>query len=366
MPADSQKKIVCVHLLNDYSGSPLILSMVIKGLVQSGYQVDLITSSEGNGFLSDLPVKYKFLNYRFHENKYIRLFRFFKAQVVLFFMVMQYAFSNVTIYINTLLPFGGALAGKLSGKKVIYHIHESYIQPKMLKSFLRKIAAWCADSAVYVSNYLLNAEQLPGVKNTVIYNALPDEFTTRATAGFHSAVKNQFTVLMVSSLKEYKGVRYFVELAAKIPQLKFEMVLNANQKEIDRFFEDMHLTSNLKLFTAQKDVHPFYERASLVVNLSIPDQCKETFGMTLLEGMCYGLPVIAPPAGGPAEVVRNGINGFCIDVRNSDEMQQSILEIHNNESLRKKLSHGALATAELFEESTLQCNVKRVVDAVRA
>lgn len=365
MPADSQKKIVCVHLLNDYSGSPLILSMVIKGLVQSGYKVDLITSSQGKGFLSDLPVNYKFLDYQFHENKYIRLFRFFKAQLVLFFMVMRYAFSNVTIYINTLLPFGGAFAGKLTGKKVIYHIHESYIKPKALKSFLRKIASWCADSAVYVSNYLLNEEQLPGVKNTVIYNALPDEFAERAT-GFHSATKNQFIVLMVSSLKEYKGVRYFVELAAKMPQLKFEMVLNASQNEIDHFFNDMQLSSNLKLFTAQKDVHPFYERASLVVNLSIPDQCKETFGMTLLEGMCYGLPVIAPPAGGPAEVVRNGINGFCIDVRNSDEMQQSILEIHNNESLRKKLSYGALATAELFEESTLQRNVRRVVESAGA
>lgn len=363
MPADQKKKIVCVHLLNDYSGSPLILSMVIKGLVKGGYQVDLITSKHGEGFLSGLPVNYKYINYRFHENKLIRLFRFFKSQFVLFFMVASYIVKDVTVYINTLLPFGGALGAKCTGKKVIYHIHESYIQPKALKNFLRRIASLCADSAVYVSNYLMNEEQLPGVANRVIYNALPNEFTTRAT-GYYEVTKDNFIVLMVSSLKEYKGVRYFVELAQKMPQLKFEMVLNANNQEINSFFEETNIPINLTLYPAQKDVHPFYQRASLVVNLSIPDLCKETFGMTLLEGMCYGLPVIAPPAGGPTEVVRNGINGYCIDARNIESMQQSILDIRNNTELQQRLSNGALATAELFEEATLQQNVKRVVDSL--
>jgi glycosyltransferase involved in cell wall biosynthesis len=362
MRADQQKKILCVHLLNDYSGSPLILSMVIKGLVRNGYQVDLITSREGEGFLTGLPVTYKYIAYRFHQNKVIRLFRFFKSQLILFCMVASYFRKNVTVYINTLLPFGGALAAKCCGKKVIYHIHESYIQPKALKRFLRKIASLCADSAVYVSNYLLNEEQLPGVQNCVIYNALPDEFTSRA-AGFYEN-KGSFIVLMVSSLKEYKGVRHFVALAEKMQQLRFEMVLNASEDAIRKFFEGTVLPLNLILHPAQKDVHPFYQRASLVVNLSIPDQCKETFGMTLLEGMCYGLPVIAPPAGGPVEVVRNGINGYCIDIRDMDEMQQSILEIHDNTTLQKKLSAGALATAELFEEATLQQNVKKIVDTL--
>ena len=364
MPADKKKKIVCVHLLNDFSGSPLILSMVIKGLVQGGYDVDLITSSETKGFLSDLPVNYKYVKYRFHENKLIRLFRFFKSQAVLFFMIAGYASKNITVYINTLLPFGAALGAKATGKKVIYHIHESYIQPASLKKFLRTIAAKTADSAVYVSNYLLNEEQLPGVKNTVIYNALPDEFATKAAANLHHVTRDKFTVLMVSSLKEYKGIKYFAELAAKMPQLQFELVLNATKQEIDLFFRDTQIVNNLKLFPAQKDVHPFYQRASLVVNLSVPNLCKETFGMTLLEGMCYGLPVIAPPAGGPIEVVRDGINGYCIDVRNGDRMQESIMEIHNNDKLRKNLSAGALATAELFEESALKSNVKRVVESL--
>lgn len=39
--------IVCFHLYNDFSGSPIVLRMVLDGLLQHGYQVDLVTSDGG-------------------------------------------------------------------------------------------------------------------------------------------------------------------------------------------------------------------------------------------------------------------------------------------------------------------------------
>lgn len=351
-------KIVCVHLLNDYSGSPLILSMVIKGLVKSGHTVELITSQGTTGFLSDLNINYSYLDYKFHSNKWVRLLRFFKSQISLFLLVLSYRNQNVQLYINTLLPFGAALAGKITGKKITYHLHESYIQPKLLKNFLKSVASGCASSAIYVSNYLMNAEKLNGVKNTVIYNALPDEFVERAESGFHLQQKKDFIVLMISSLKTYKGVFEFVKLAQKISEIKFELVLNASMKEISDEFEDISIPQNLQLFPVQKDVHPFYQRASLVVNLSNPEQCVETFGMTLLEGMCYGLPVIGPPVGGPAEVVTDGLNGYCIDSRNTDMVASQIRNIYNNKELQQQLSKGALLTAEKFEEQKLHKSIE--------
>ena len=354
MPANSEKKkIVCVHLLNDYSGSPLILSMVIKGLVHSGHAVDLITSEGKDGFLSNLPINYRSFNYRFHQNKWIRLYRFFKSQVAIFFMILSYRRENVHIYINTLLPFGAALAGKFTVKKITYHLHESYIQPVVLKNFLKKVAAWCAESAIYVSNYLMEAEQLKGVKNTVIYNALPNEFTEKAKHDYYLQEKKDFIVLMISSLKEYKGINEFVMLAVKMQELKFELVLNCNQEQIDKYFEDITLPNNLLCYPVQKDVHPFYRRASLVVNLSNPAQCVETFGMTLLEGMCYGLPVIGPTVGGPVEVVKDGYNGFSIDSRSIDMVAQAVNRIYRDKELQLHLSQGAIKTSSNFDEKML-------------
>jgi len=44
------KKIVCSHLFNDQSGSPLVLSTVIKGFLEKGFEVDILTSMESKGF----------------------------------------------------------------------------------------------------------------------------------------------------------------------------------------------------------------------------------------------------------------------------------------------------------------------------
>ena len=46
-------KIVAFHIYNDYSGSPKVLSMVVKGLLNKGCQVDLLTSCRG-GILDEL------------------------------------------------------------------------------------------------------------------------------------------------------------------------------------------------------------------------------------------------------------------------------------------------------------------------
>ena len=129
-------------------------------------------------------------------------------------------------------------------------------------------------------------------------------------------------------------------------------------EEITTHFKNITLPGNLQLFAVQKDVHPFYQRASLVVNLSNPEYCVETFGMTLLEGMCYGLPVIGPPVGGPAEVVTNGVNGYCIDSRNTEMVAEKIRNIYNNKELQILLGKGALQTAEKFEEQKLQNRIE--------
>ena len=41
------KRIICFHLYNDFSGSPIVLRMVLEGLLRKGFKVDLVTSNGG-------------------------------------------------------------------------------------------------------------------------------------------------------------------------------------------------------------------------------------------------------------------------------------------------------------------------------
>lgn len=359
-----KNKVVCVHLLNDYSGSPLVFSEAIKGLAKSGHQIDLYTSGQSQGFLTGLPVQDNTFWYRFYKNKYLRLTAFMISQMVLFLKLLKYWRQPIDIYINTILPFGAALAGKVMNKKVIYHLHETSINPPRFKKMLQLIAESTANTAIYVSHYLMKKEPLRGVTSSVVHNALPDEFVNKASSYRLHKIPGHgpFCVLMLCSLKTYKGVNDFVELAERMPHIQFELVLNSSQIYIDRFFASKKLPDNLQTYAATDNVHPFYERANLVLNLSHPDQWIETFGMTILEAMCYGIPVIAPPVGGVTELVMPNINGFLKDVRSKHDLRNTIHQIYADPILCKRLSEQALITSEKFKSDIMQQKVCEIIE----
>lgn len=358
----SIKKITFIHLLNDYSGSPLVLSNVVRGIKDAGYDCTVITSGNSVGFLSDIEgVSYSFFNYKFNPNKWVRLVLFFWTQLIIFFKIIKKRNDKSIIYINTLLPFGAALGAMLTGQKVIYHIHEISLRPLILKRFLKWIATLSSDYSIYVSDHLRQNEQLKNIKSATIHNALSDLF--KETADTYKVAKQgkneQFTVLMLCSLKAYKGVNEFVELSRRLPQIHFNMVINSDQVSIDDFFQSTNLPANLQLFSSQKNVHPFYQKAHLILNLSHPEQWVETFGMTLLEGMHYGLPCIAPPVGGPVEIVEDAINGFLIDQRNLDAVADKIIQLSKDQSLYQTFSKNAFSRSREFN---FEAKIKEIMD----
>ncbi|MCF0126758.1 MAG: hypothetical protein HUJ68_13585, partial [Clostridia bacterium] len=65
-------KIVCTHLLNNFTGSPNILRNTVLSLSEENEVVLLTSKSEG--FLSNLEgVKYKYNGYKWVDNKILLL-----------------------------------------------------------------------------------------------------------------------------------------------------------------------------------------------------------------------------------------------------------------------------------------------------
>jgi len=76
----------------------------------------------------------------------------------------------------------------------------------------------------------------------------------------------------------------------------------------------------------------------------------ETFGLTALEAMSAGLPVIVPTEGGIAEMVVDGENGYKIDVQHLNQIAECIKTILSDETLYIKLAQNALAYSKRFSE----------------
>ncbi len=345
-----------VHLLNDYSGSPKILRQV----AQSYPGKNTVLCSNSEGFLSDLPHK-QTIPYTYSKYKIITLFYFLKAQAYLFWFLIKHAQKTDLIYINTLLPFSAALAGKLKGAKVLYHIHEVSLH-SALKSTLVYMAKKTASHFIFVSDYVQNhyAHLKPFSR---IYNALDDHFIAQSQKS-KTQTNASFNVLMLCSFKPYKGIYQFVRVAKSLKNITFHLVLNADTQKIAAFKAQYRAVKNLKIYPKQKDVHRFYKQANLVVNLSLPSAWIETFGLTALEAMAYGTPVIVPPVGGIAEISPNKSVGYHIHPKHINTLSQTIKHLACNKTLYDDLSRRAYAHSTLFSSSVFQSQMQQTITSL--
>ena len=358
------KRIVCFHLFNDYSGSPKVLRMVLEGILKKGYRVDLITSKDGvlDELLNYGNLKKYSYQYRFSANTVVTMLRYTWAQLYTFFLSFRWMFcKDVVFYINTLLPVGPALAGRMMGKRVVYHYHENAFVKgafyKMLAAMMERLANRIICVSEYQASFLICKEKV-----TVIPNALPEAFVQRLKPNPENAFE-QKTVLMLGSLKEYKGTKEFIQLSQRMLQYRFVLVINDTQENIDDYLKDKYdtLGENLVLYPRQADVAKFYQQASVVLNLSDKRLIIETFGLTALEAMTAGLPVIVPTEGGIAEMVDDGINGYKIDVADLDKIEQHIQELLTDKTKYVEMAEQALACARRFDANEMIDQITRII-----
>jgi glycosyltransferase involved in cell wall biosynthesis len=354
-----QKTIIFIHLLNDTSGSPKVLSEVIRTAKDNGYKTILYTSNSTQGFLNGVADEEHFFNYRRSDSKYTILIRYLISQACIFWFVLNYRKLNCLFYINTILPFGGALAAKCIGKKVVYHLHESSLTTKWLYLFLQFFVNLTADKIIYVSNYLKSSCLYKCSDGEIIYNPSP-ALQNNLSINDKLIDNGYFNILMVSSLKGYKGIFEFVEIARKMEAdniFKFHLVLNADLNEIHDFFDSISLPSNLKIFERQLNVERFYKSADLVMNLTRHDEVVETFGMTLVEAMSFGVPVIAPPIGGPTEIITDSVDGFLLSCYDQDEIERKIYFLQKNKVIYKTFSDAAFKKSQKFSLSQFRMKI---------
>ncbi len=356
-------RIIAVHLLNDRSGSPLVLKQALEAL-QQDYDITLFTATpSGDGFLSELGgIRTCPVFYRWSKNRCATLAFFLWAQIILFAKLLRFLRPDDKVYINTLLPFGAALAARLRGCFVLYHVHEVSLRPALLHRVLVGVAGAAAQRILFVSNYVAGEFSFERAQTEVVYNSLPRSFTNATEDIARENWTAPFTVLMLCSMKAYKGLDQFLQIATRLPYASFELVLNAADAEVGAFCRKNRVPDNCRIYSSQADTTPFYKRAHVVVNLSLPDAWIETFGMTVLEAMHCGRPVIVPTVGGVRELVTHGQQGYCIDSRHVEEIATRLRALSSDLEMYRSMSAAAYRRSLGFSAESFRSSIVAAFD----
>lgn len=316
-------RILFFHQRNDFTGSTRVLANVIES-EYSERSVTVITINNKEGFLSTLEnVKIISICYLLYDKKRIPLITPVGWRIHALILALIYGIFYDTFYINTITPYYAAVVGFLYRKKNVYHVHEKFVNMNCDTKIAEYLFNHILSDRIFVSNYV--KEQYPikqGCKSIVKYNTLPKSFLSGVNF-IPPEKRKRNSIIMITSLTKNKGIFTYIELARNMPDLSFRLIVSADRESIVNFINSP-IPNNLEIIPTQSDIHLFLNEADLILNLSIPELWIETFGMTILEAMAYGIPSIVPNVGGPIELVIDGYNGYCIDVTNLDEIASTM------------------------------------------
>jgi len=157
----------------------------------------------------------------------------------------------------------------------------------------------------------------------------------------------------VSSLYSYKNAESLIEAYAKLKNginTKYQLVIAGYPREIDYYHKILNLVRQYKIqkniiFTgglSHHEVARLYQNAYVFVYPSF----YETFGLTILEAMACGCPVIASNKGSIPEV--GGKAALYIDPNCSEDLKLKIELIYSNVKTRKSLVTAGLKRCNEF------------------
>ncbi|MFN8634080.1 MAG: glycosyltransferase family 4 protein [Chloroflexota bacterium] len=189
-----------------------------------------------------------------------------------------------------------------------------------------------------------------GDRLRIVGNGIDDPEDAHVTAREHCRDGSPL-VLYTGRFVDRKGVRELLmaipRVLERVPGTRFAFVGGyGSGAEIERewlpcelwpYREQIHFTGWL----APRETAAWYRAADILV---VPSWY-EPFGMVILEGMLYGLPIAATAVGGPAEILEDGRTGILFPPKDPEALGEAVLRLVEHPDLRRQL--GAAAAAEV-------------------
>jgi hypothetical protein len=155
-----------------------------------------------------------------------------------------------------------------------------------------------------------------------------------------SARTGPITVGMVGTLGLRKGTPYFLQVAGRLPSVRFSLV--------------GPIATNPRLLAAHPNVTVVgpVPRGQIAAELAkfdvllFPSTCEGSAG-SVMEAMASGLPVVTSPNAGT--VIRHGVEGFVHQYDDVDSLAASVETLASDAARRAEMSRAARARAEHFD-----------------
>jgi glycosyltransferase involved in cell wall biosynthesis/uncharacterized protein involved in exopolysaccharide biosynthesis len=240
----------------------------------------------------------------------------------------------------------GGLAGRLSGKPVIWHVRDriadDYLPWAVAKGF-RLLSRFVPTFIIANSAATLETLHLPGKlrddnsnngNNNKDRRVVIHDGTTLPVDPVPAGNGNHLLVALIGRISPWKGQDVFLRaisrVSARFPNARFKIVGTA-------LFGEREYESSLRTLCDQLGLDNIVEFTGFCVDIASvlrdldvlvhASTIGEPFGQVIIEGMAAAKPVVATNGGGVPEIVVHGDTGLLVPMRDVAAMAEAICKL---------------------------------------
>ncbi|MFA5270407.1 MAG: glycosyltransferase [Patescibacteria group bacterium] len=206
-----------------------------------------------------------------------------------------------------------------------------------------------------VANFLINSKVTRPAKVQVIYNGIEQfepkhiDKQTLDIINQHGLRKQDVIIGTIGSLNAQKDTATLIKsmerVLKKIPKAKLVLVGSGPlRQKLEQLAKRLKIEQQVIFTGSLSGVSGILQLFTVFV---LPSK-SEAFGISILEAMRAGVPMIATKVGGIPEVVVNNKNGLLVDPGNPKQLSATIMKLLNDKKLQNKLIAGGRETVRNF------------------
>ncbi|MCP3178132.1 glycosyltransferase [Desulfuromonas sp. KJ2020] len=248
--------------------------------------------------------------------------------------------------------YHGSLGGFIARVPVVLYTEHGrhLIEPKFLKYF-DKISTFLSDLIVTVSpelkTYLIEQIKLPGNKITTVLNGVnTNTFFSRPKSqkllqefSISAKCKVVGTVGRLAEVKDHKTtIDAFRRLHLIIPDSKLIIVGDGEYlNELNDYVDSSKLKDSVVFCGNREDIQEILS----ILDVFVMSSLSEGTSFSLLESMAAEIPSVVTNVGGNKSIIKNGYNGFLVNIKDSDNICEKLLCLLRNNNLANKIGKNA-------------------------
>ncbi|MEV8433446.1 glycosyltransferase family 4 protein [Streptomyces chartreusis] len=203
--------------------------------------------------------------------------------------------------------------------------------------------------------------RLPGVRVEALPNSVPDPVLPAADGRAKVIVAAGRLV----PVKRYDLlIEAFAPVAAAHPDWRLRIYgKGEEQARLRQLIEDLGLSDHAFLMGAAAPMEAEWVKGSIGATAAN----FEPFGMTIVEAMRCGLPVVSTDCPyGPGEIIEDGTDGRLVPVGDREAMSAALLELVRDDERRRRMGRSALENARRFGPVPVVEQAERLIDEAMA